>query len=67
MDEIAVGILTLFIFAAAALLVAALLYGIVTMARGIRNLDREGEAEDRAVRANRQSIKRNLGKEIINV
>lgn len=67
MDEIAIGIFVLFILAAAVILIAAILYGIVSMARGIRNLNRKGEAEDRAVRANRRSIKRNLGKEIINV
>jgi hypothetical protein len=60
MSDIAICLLILFLIFAAVIVVSALILGIVRMARRIRNLNRKGEAEDQAVRANRQYIRRCL-------
>ena len=59
-NDASVCLLIVFIIFAAVIIISALLFGIIRMARRIRNLNREGEAEDRAVRANRLYIRRCL-------
>lgn len=62
-SEASVCLLILFIIFAAVVIISVLLYGIGRMAQRIRNLNRKGEAEDQAVRANREYIRRTLGNE----